>query len=458
MNHSSRLTLPALYLSLSASLLAGSISTFAAAPEIFPELETRSHFDDEAGNYTDVDDPAIWIHPQQPQHSIVVGTLKEGGLDVYDLQGKLMQHIPAAAAPACASASASEQENCQENSAGRLNNADLVYNFSLGSEKVDLVVASDRGRDTLAVYKIDYSDKTNIRLIDITAAKQTFIFSKTQDEVNQGRTAYGLATVSTDKVRAYVSQNNTPKVAILELYDNGDGRVAYRQEKLLEFPATFPLDNGGSWTPCTGDDGDLPQFEGMVADIENNRLYLGQENVGVWRVALDAPTDQSSWELFGKTSDFGVPYSRGWSDVEEEYLCTLDKEKDPGYGSAQLQADVEGLTLYRGGKGYLLVSSQGNNTVAVYEANGNNKYIGSFTVTSGTVDGVNETDGMMVVNNQLPGAFAEGLVVMQDGENVTGSTDQSEADRESSNFKFISWGNIARTLKLDVDTTDHSRD
>src|SRR5690606_16649840 len=32
------------------------------------------------------DDPAIWIHPQQPERSLVLGTNKKAGLQVYDLQ------------------------------------------------------------------------------------------------------------------------------------------------------------------------------------------------------------------------------------------------------------------------------------------------------------------------------------------------------------------------------------
>ena len=436
------------------TLLVASVSALAATPQLSPVLETRSHFNDKAGNFTDVDDPAIWIHPDDASRSLVVGTLKEGGLDVYDLSGHLIQHIPAS------STCAESQLSCSENAPGRFNNADIIYGFPLGDEKADLIVISDRGRDTLVIYKVAQGAKDAIKLIDITAVKQAFIFSSSQDEVNQARTAYGLATAYTDKARAYVSQNNTPRIAVLELFDHGDGSVAYRNEETLEFPRKFPLDNGGRWTPCTDDDDDQPHFEGMVADHLHNRLYLGQENVGLWRVALNAPSDKSQWELFGKVSDFGVPYSRTWDEAEEEYLCELDANKDPGYGDPQLQADVEGLTLYRAknGGGYLLASSQGNNTVAVYDRAGDNQYRGSFTVGAGKVDAVNETDGMMVINNQLPAPFSEGLVVMQDGENLNPQSNTGGPDRESSNFKYISWGDIAKQLDLIIDTDDRSRE
>src|SRR5690606_10081702 len=37
------------------------------------------------------DDPAIWIHPQQPERSLVLGTNKKAGLHIYDLQGHEQQ-------------------------------------------------------------------------------------------------------------------------------------------------------------------------------------------------------------------------------------------------------------------------------------------------------------------------------------------------------------------------------
>jgi 3-phytase len=34
------------------------------------------------------DDPAIWVHPVDPALSLVLGTDKKGGLNVFDLEGK----------------------------------------------------------------------------------------------------------------------------------------------------------------------------------------------------------------------------------------------------------------------------------------------------------------------------------------------------------------------------------
>ncbi|MFT4636080.1 MAG: 3-phytase [Chitinophagales bacterium] len=439
---------------LALSLLIASSTPFAAGNSVTATLETRSHFDDHAGLNTDVDDPAIWIHPKDKSKSMIAATLKQGGLDVYDLDGKLLQHIAPGPAPACSR----EQLNCNDNKTGRFNNADIVYNFQLGKEIIDLLIVSDRGLDKVIVYRINQVNQTMAPLSEITAADQAFIFSNDQDEVNKGSTAYGLTTVKTDKTYAYVSQNSTTKIAQLELYDNGLGQIAYRALQTLRFPASFELSNGKQWTPCSDDDIKKPQFEGMVADVDHDTLYLAQEDVGVWRTSLSTPSDKTKWQLFAKVQDFGISYTRIWQEQENEYSCILDLANDSGLGNPELYADVEGLSIYQAsnGNGYLLVSSQGNDSVALYDRN-NHQFVDSFNVADGRVDGVNETDGLMVVNANLGGNFQQGLLVMQDGRNDPNVFNNEGVIREGSNFKYISWGEVAKSLKLKTDTTDISR-
>lgn len=446
-------------LALSVTLLALGIHTGLMAQTSKPvkavnaTLETRPHFDDRQDHFTDVDDPAIWIHPGDKSRSVVITALKQGGLDVYDLEGQLLQYIAAATPPPCED----KQTKCG-NKGGRLNNVDLIYNVKLGNRHVDIAVASDRGLDKLAIYAINTDKQGKITLEDVTSADAPLIFSHNQAEINQGLTAYGLATVQTDKNMAFVSQNGTTEIAQLELFEDDQGKINYRNMARLNFPSTFSLPDGTFWTPCSDDDGELPHFEGMVADPANDALYLAQEDVGIWRTSLAKPNDLTQWSLFAKVKKYGVPYSRTWNAAEEEYSCKLDFSQDPGYGSDSLQADAEGLTLYDGGngKGYLLASSQGNNTVAVYQREGDNRFIDSFTVADGEVDAVNETDGMMVVNVNLGGKFNQGLLVMQDGQNMP-AKGQEFGQRESTNFKYVAWGDIAKKLKLPVNTEDMTR-
>src|SRR5262249_44232403 len=58
------------------------------------------------------DDPAIWINPNDPAKSTIIGTDKMGGLAVYDLSGKQIQYLPD----------------------GRMDNVDLRDGFKLGGQ------------------------------------------------------------------------------------------------------------------------------------------------------------------------------------------------------------------------------------------------------------------------------------------------------------------------------------
>ena len=158
-------------------------------PSVAAVLETRPSFGDDAGGKADADDPAIWVDPTDPTRSLVVATLKEGGLDVYDLSGSLVQHIaPEAAAPGLSLNSA------------RYNNVDLIDGFKLKNQKVDLAVASDRYNDMIRVFAIDPAALTSggDPLTEITAPGQPWIFVETAEELEDANTAYGLEVTQAD--------------------------------------------------------------------------------------------------------------------------------------------------------------------------------------------------------------------------------------------------------------------
>ena len=154
---------------------------------------------------------------------------------------------------------------------------------------------------------------------------------------------------------------------------------------------------------------------------------------------------------------FGVPYDRIFNPEEDEYSCALHFSQDPGYGGKHLSADAEGLTIYysKGQRGYLLASSQGDSTYAVYERSGNNVFVGSFRVAStSTIDSAEHSDGAAVVNVPVGSAFPRGLFVTHDGENTPGAVDSEGEPREDTNFKFVPWEDIAGVFArpLIVDT------
>ena len=67
---------------------------FAEPPVIPSTVDTRPFASyDEAPATVDADDPAIWVHPERPGESLIIGTLKDAGLVVYDLRGRVVQLI-----------------------------------------------------------------------------------------------------------------------------------------------------------------------------------------------------------------------------------------------------------------------------------------------------------------------------------------------------------------------------
>ncbi|CAM5610026.1 3-phytase [Streptomyces alboniger] len=336
-----------------------------ALPAVTPRAETPALHDDEAGGDADADDPAIWRDADHPDRSLVIATGKQGGLRVYDLDAREVQSLPAPAAPG------------PDHAPGRYNNVDLVQGLRLSSGRADLAVTSDRGTDRLRFYRIDNSRPG--RPTDATDPSAPPVFSSSQEEIDEQRTAYGLATwtdKATGRSYALVSQRERTSIALLELTPAAGGKVGYRKVRTLDLPADFRLPDGTSWSPC-GEPGELPQVEGMVVDPADGTLYAGQEDVGIWRLRADLTGKP---KLIDKVREYGVP---GTYDEETEECAA---GTDPGYGGKHVTADVEGLTLLteKDGDGHLLASSQGDNTFAAYdrEVSDANEYEGGFRVTA----------------------------------------------------------------------------
>jgi 3-phytase len=384
--------------------------------EVRAVAETAPNWDDEAGGNANADDPAIWVSPTRPDKSVVLGTLKNGGLTAVDLTGRQLQHIATPPAP----------EEGQE--PGRFNNVDLVQNAVLGGRLRDLAVVTDRGRDQLRVYAVDRrgSDAKDKVLTDVTSTKAPLVFSKDTDEVQDQRTAYGVAVLA-DPLGPLVAvtRRSEARIALFRLVADG-AKVTYKPVTQWDFPTSFKLRNGSTWSPCE-DPGDRPQFEGMVFDNTTRTLYAAQEDVGVWRVPLHGKP-----ELLEKVREFGQPAA--YDEETEECAATGPQGPDAG---KHLSADAEGLTIaYKNGAKTLYASSQGDSTFAVYRLDAHGlTYRAGFQVVDGkAADGVQHSDGAAVTTQSLGARFPHGLLAVHDGENTPG-----DSDREGTNFKLVRW-------------------
>ncbi|AUB34651.1 hypothetical protein COO91_00480 [Nostoc flagelliforme CCNUN1] len=379
-------------------------------PTAAPTLETRPDLlDDETlpvDQRADADDPAIYVNATNSADSLVLTSVKNAGLRVYDLSGNLLQTV---------------------NPGGiRYNNIDLQYGFKLGNQSVDIAVASDRNNDKLAIFKINPNPTTpGNYLEDITDSNIGTLFQGlpfAEPYSSSSRSAYGLALYRspiTNDYYVFANRRETGDVAQFKLIDKGNGKIGAERVREFTVPTISERD---------------PQTEGMVVDQETGFLYIGQENVGIWKFQAE-PNGGTTGKLIDQVRDLGGSY---------------------------LTDDVEGLTIYYGknGTGYLLASSQGDNTFVAYTREGNNEYLGNFAVgNNGVIDSVQESDGADVINLPLGPNFPFGLFVTQDGSNEPAKivSDEGEEENISSNFKFVPWENIANAFpnSLTIDTTSY---
>lgn len=154
------------------------------------------------------------------------------------------------------------------------------------------------------------------------------------------------------------------------------------------------------------------QPEGCVADDRNGRLFIGEEKRGVWTLAAGGNASSAMRQVIGV--------------------------------GKVLNADVEGLALYHGAHAsYLIISSQGDNSYVVTDAQAPFKVRGKFRIgfnVDAGIDGTSETDGIEVSSNSFGGLFPQGLMVVQDG--------YKHLPDGTQNFKYVSWEDVARALAL----------
>ncbi len=176
------------------------------------------------------DDPAIWVDPKDPARSLIIGTDKQGGLAVYDLEGKELQYV----------------------ADGRVDNVDLRDGFLLGGQPVPLITASNRSDNTIAIYMLNTE---TLKLENVAARKITTV------------TAYGCCMYRSEKTGKfyYFVTAKSGDVEQWELFAAG-GKVDAKKVRSLKAATTV---------------------EGCVADDELGFFYLAEETKGIWKFGAE---------------------------------------------------------------------------------------------------------------------------------------------------------------------------
>lgn len=255
-----------------------------------------------------------------------------------------------------------------------LNNVDLRTGFPFSTGEGVLIAASRRVDSTIALYTYDWNQN---KLINVESKKLKTVES------------YGICmgyNPNTKEFYAFVNEKSG-RIEQWHLFPTADGKINGKMVRVLNVPS---------------------QPEGCVVDDENGVLFVGEEEFGIWKFAA-------------------------WPNQSTEGSVV-----DSVYRGGNLKADVEGMGIYThaDGTGYLVVSSQGDNSYVLYDRQAPHAHRGNVQIIgSETIDGTSETDGLEVSSVPMGQNFPEGVLVVQDGENDPRGSMQ--------NFKIVDWRSIS---------------
>lgn len=294
---------------------------------------------------TDADDPAIWIHSQDPQRSLIITTDKGGALYVFDLRGREVQRI----------------EGLQ-----RPNNVDVEYGLSLGNQRVDIAVVTEREARRLRVYAID--PKT-LRLREIGHPEMTRVFVGEPPERSE---PMGIALYRRPKdgaIFAIVSRSAGPEDGYLwqyRLLGNEAGQVTLH--KVREF----------------GKFSNKKQIEAVAVDDLLGYVYYADERDGIYKYYADPDRPHANQEL-------------------------------ARFATTGFDGDREGIAIYGTGRGtgYIVCVDQRkeDSLLFLYPREGTPSDPHDHPLVAAIHTGADDTDGIDVSSRSMGREFPLGLLV-----------------------------------------------
>lgn len=293
------------------------------------------------------DDPAIWVHPTNRGQSLIIGNDKRGGLETYNLDGSLQQRITT--------------------STTFWGNVDVRQDISIRGQTRDIAAVYNGG---LRLFTVDGAN----RRLELTTDGTGALWAP----LGEGLCLYD-SQVSDDLYLFLISR--AKRIRQYRVHD-GDRDGLLQVRFLREFRMSS-------------------ESEGCVVDDQRGRLYIAQEDVGLWRFNAEPTVSPNG---------------------------TLIDEVQP---NGHLAADVEGVTLAETGglDGYVIASAQNianpRHSYFVVYHRGSNAYVGSFRIANGpNADACERTDGIATYAGNLGTTFPDGLFICQDNGNRNPSANQ----------------------------------
>jgi len=260
----------------------------------------------------------------------------------------------------------------------RPNNVDVRSGMRLGGETIDIAVCNARGTRELRVFRIDPKTAT---LTDVTTPNGIPTPELTDP--------YGLCLYRRPRdgamfVIASTQEGTTDRLYQYRIEDDGSGHVR------------------GKLVRTIGDGTIVGYVEGLMADDELGWVYAADEDQAVRKYHADP--DSASAQV-------------------------------TAFATADIVGDREGLGIYDcgGGRGWILLSSQGDGTVKVYRREGEpgDRHQHPLVATLGT-RGSRSTDGLDVTSRACPPQFPAGLI--------------AKHDSKGRNFVLYSWADALSLL------------
>ena len=268
---------------------------------------------------------------------------------------------------------------------GRSNNVDVRQQVLMGHDTLDILACTNRTHHNISVARIGENG-------------ELFFYENTNLNANTKGEVYGFSLY-----------HSAVDGALYAFLNSKNGEI--EQWKLI-----------GDKNQISGElvrkHSMRHQTEGMVADDKEGIMYLGVEEKGIYKFNAEPQ-----------------------NPVNGAYL-THSQPRCNKY----IKGDIEGLAIYHKSDvdRYLIASSQGNYTYAVFDLSEDNNYLLSFRIEDNDingVDGAEETDGLDVFSTYISQDFPLGMLIVQDGYN----RDPNGA-LQAQNFKYIDWRKIDALL------------
>jgi 3-phytase len=321
----------------------------------------------------DPDDPAIWVHPDDPARSLIIGTMKvaapAGALVVFGMDGQIRQTVTGIDRP---------------------NNVDVEYGFPLGGRRVDLVVATERLRRQLRVFRVDPAAGG---IVDLGAIPIL------QDQPGEAGAPMGIGLYRRARdgaVFAIVAPKEGPREGYLWQYRLTDtaGRIG------AQFVRRFGTFSATTVRPEN-------EIEAVAVDDELGYVYYADEAGGIhkWHADPDHPDAARELAHFGRTG---------------------------------FRGDREGIAIYSlaDGKGYIVCTDQldDDSEYHIYPregAPGNpHDHSREIAVVRG---GADATDGLEISSAPLGPGLSHGIMVAMNS--------------EARNFLVFRWQDVASAIE-----------